>query len=151
MPVLWIRAKQEGMILAVITDLVVPARLDAIPEVSLEIERVMNSAGFSSEQIPDMQLAIEEAITNTICYGYNGGTGSISIHFDVGPDHMVVVITDNAPAFDPLSVPDPDISSSLEERRTGGLGIYLIRRVTDAVEYRYDQGKNILTLTKKMR
>jgi anti-sigma regulatory factor (Ser/Thr protein kinase) len=144
-----VRAKREGEILAVITDFVIPARFEAIPDISLEIEHFMHNAGFSDQQVLDMQLAIEEAVTNTISHGYRGSTGSISIHCEAGDDRLTVMITDDAPAFDPLSVPDPDISSSIGERRTGGLGIYLIRRVTDAVEYRYEQGKNILVLIKK--
>jgi anti-sigma regulatory factor (Ser/Thr protein kinase) len=109
----------------------------------------MRDAGFSDQQILDMQLAIEEAITNSITHGYHGSPGTITVHGEAGPDLLTVEITDYAPAFDPLTMPNPDVTSSLEERRTGGLGIYLIRRVTDTVAYRYEQGKNILTLTKR--
>jgi len=131
------------------TEILIPARLDAVPGLSLEIEHFMHDAGYADSQILDIQLAIEESVTNSILHGYRGQPGQISVHCDILPEYMTVIITDNAPAFDPLGMPDPDITSSLEERKAGGLGIYLIRRVTDGVSYRYDKGKNILTLIKK--
>jgi serine/threonine-protein kinase RsbW len=131
------------------SDIIIPARIESVPGVSLEIEQFMRVAGFSDKQILDMQLAIEEAVTNSIRHGYRGSPGLITIHTEDGPDALNVEITDHAPPFDPLAMPDPDITSSLEERRVGGLGIHLIRQVTDTVTYRYEQGKNILTLTKK--
>ncbi|HVP95964.1 ATP-binding protein [Methanoregula sp.] len=137
------------MTLVATNEILIPARLDAVPGLSLEIERFMHEAGFSDSQVLDMQLAIEESVTNSIRHGYRGHSGQITIHCEIVPENMTVIITDDAPAFDPLVMPDPDVTSSLEERKAGGLGIYLIRRVTDAVTYRYDQGKNILTLIKK--
>jgi serine/threonine-protein kinase RsbW len=109
----------------------------------------MRTAGFGDDQVLDMQLAIEEAITNTIQHGYRGNPGSVTIHTDVGPDLMIVEIADDAPGFDPLLVPKPDVTSALEDRDIGGLGVFLIRQVTDSVTYRYEQGKNVLTLMKK--
>ena len=137
------------VILSATSHIVIPAQLDAVPGVALEIEQFMKAAGFSDQQVLDMQLAVEEVITNTIRHGYCGSPGTITIHGKAGPDLLTVEITDHAPAFNPLCTPDPDITLSLEKRKTGGLGVYLIRRVTDTVEYRYEPGKNILTLTKK--
>jgi len=57
---------------------------------------------------------------------------------------------DAAPRFDPLSVPEPDLDSDLENRRIGGLGIFLIRQLMDEVSYRYKDWKNILVLIKRM-
>ncbi len=111
----------------------------------------MRTAGFCDEEILDMQLAVEEGISNTIRHGYRGNPGSITIHCDAGPDFMTVEIADDAPAFDPLEAPDPDITASLDDRDIGGLGIFLVRRVTDAVAYRYERGRNILSLMKKRK
>ncbi|MGA2161837.1 MAG: ATP-binding protein [Methanoregula sp.] len=130
-------------------NLVIPALLDEIPGVSFELEQCMRSSGFSDEQILDLQLAVEEAITNIIVHGYAGTPGTIAIRCRAGPDEAIVEIFDNAPAFDPLQVPEPDTSTDLDDREIGGLGIFLTRQVTDAVMYRYEQGQNILTLTKK--
>jgi len=58
-------------------------------------------------------------------------------------------VTDSAPAFDPLSLPDPELDGDIEDRKIGGLGIYLVRQVMDTISYRYENGKNILTLEKR--
>ena len=131
--------------------IVIPALLDAIPGVSFELEQYLRSSGFSDEQILDLQLAVEEVITNTIMHGYAGTTGTIAICCRAGQDEVTVQISDDAPAFDPLQVPEPDTSANLDDREIGGLGIFLIRKVTDNATYRYEKAKNILTLTKKRR
>ena len=109
----------------------------------------MQSMGFSDDQILDLQLAVEEAITNVIKHGYEETPGTIAIRCTAGDDEIAIEISDNAPAFDPLGVPEPDTSADIDQRGIGGLGIFLIRRVTDSATYRYEQDKNILTLTKK--
>jgi serine/threonine-protein kinase RsbW len=130
-------------------DLTIPAILDEIPIVSFELEQCMRSSDFSDEQILDLQLAVEEAITNIVLHGYAGTPGTLSICCRAGPDEVIVEISDTAPAFDPLRVPEPDTAADLEDREVGGLGIFLIRKVTDSATYRYEKAKNILTLTKK--
>jgi anti-sigma regulatory factor (Ser/Thr protein kinase) len=60
-----------------------------------------------------------------------------------------VQIEDAAPPFDPLSLPEPDLTVDLEERQVGGLGIFLIRQVMDEIVYRHENGKNILVLVKR--
>ena len=140
---------QRGVNLSAVTDIAIPARLDAVPGVAGAIEQFMREAGFSDPAILDIQLALEEAITNTIRHGYRGDPGTITLRGRVSEGLLIVEITDNAPPFNPLTMPDPDITSPLEEREVGGLGIYLIRQVTDGVSYRFEQGKNILTISKR--
>ena len=111
----------------------------------------MKEAGFDLHDVLDIQLAIEESVTNTIRHGYCGTPGPIIIHGEAGPDMLIINITDQAPEFNPLCVPVPDTTSPLEERKIGGLGVHLIRQVTDSVSYQYQQGKNILTLIKKRK
>jgi serine/threonine-protein kinase RsbW len=130
-------------------DLTIPAHLDEIPGVSFELEQCMRSSGFSDEQILDLQLGVEEAITNIIVHGYAGSPGTITICCRAGPDEVIVEISDDAPAFNLLQAPEPDTSADLDDRKIGGLGIFLIRKVTDSATYRYEEAKNILILTKK--
>ncbi|MGB8308718.1 MAG: ATP-binding protein [Methanoregula sp.] len=137
------------MILAATADMVIPARFDAMPAVAHEIEQFMQLAGFCDQAVLDIQLAVEEIITNIIRHGFCGSPGLISIHSIADTDLLTVEIVDEAPPFNPLTVPDPDITSSIAERKTGGLGIYLVRQVTDTVTYRYEDEKNILIFTKK--
>jgi len=120
-----------------------------IPGVSARLEELMEASGFAPEAILDTQLAVEEAITNIIGHGYKRPDGEIQVICSGMSDAIEIRIVDSAPPFDPLSLPEPDLSSTVSERRIGGLGIYLIRRVMDGFLYRYEDGKNILTLIKK--
>ena len=120
-----------------------------IPKVSTWLEEAMQQNGFSDEETLDTQLAVEEAVTNVIVHGYKttGGIVAISLRFVSGDMH--ITITDSALPFNPLSLPDPDVEADVNERRIGGLGVYLIRQVMDDIEYQFVDGKNILSLTKK--
>ena len=57
---------------------------------------------------------------------------------------------DQGVPFDPLKKPDPDITLSVEERQIGGLGIFIVKKTMDSVSYAYENGKNILTMIKKI-
>ena len=127
----------------------IPAELEQIQKVSEKIEQCMKSHGWGEDAVLDVQLAVEEAVTNSILHGYDGTSGTIAIRIETTPHYITVEVADDAPAFDPLSVPDPDIDADLEDRQIGGLGIFLIRRVMDEVTYRFDGKRNILVLVKK--
>ncbi|MDT8357899.1 MAG: ATP-binding protein [Methanomicrobiaceae archaeon] len=131
------------------TRVVIRAGIDEIPRVSAVMEEAMRECTFPDDAILDLQLAVEEAITNIILHGYQGASGEVEIEIQVTEKIAKVRIMDQAPPFDPLSVPDPDRISELSERRTGGLGIYLMRQVADEVSYQFTEGRNILTIMKK--
>ena len=128
--------------------MIIGSDIAEIPEVSAWLEEVMRGSGFTEEAILDTQLAVEEAITNVIVHGYKESGGEVVITCHVNSDRMEVEIADSASRFDPLSMPVPDLDGSIEERRIGGLGVFLIRQVMDGVSYRYENGKNILLMTK---
>jgi len=122
-----------------------------IPKVSLALDRALRAHSFSEEEILDTQLAVEEAITNVIVHGYEQITGKIVITCRTTHGLAEVQIEDFAPPFDPLSIPEPDITEAIEDRKIGGLGIFLIRQVMDDIVYRYENGKNILVMVKKKK
>ena len=127
----------------------IDADIHAIPAVSLALDKTMHSYGFSDEEILDTQLAVEEAITNVIVHGYAKNPGKIQIIFRTSGNHAEILIEDTAPPFNPLLIPEPSITENVEDRKIGGLGIFLIRQVIDEISYRYENGKNILVLVKK--
>jgi serine/threonine-protein kinase RsbW len=120
-----------------------------IPAVSARLEEGMGSCGFSPEEVLDTQLAVEEVITNIIVHGYRGPGSEIHLSGHFTRDRIEIRITDSAPRFDPLSIPEPDLDADIDERRIGGLGIYLVRQVMDNISYRYENGKNVLTMEKR--
>ena len=129
----------------------IDADIHAIPKISLAIDKTMRDHAFSDEEILDTQLAVEEAITNVIVHGYARGKGEIMITCRTTHGTVEVQIRDTAPAFNPLSIPEPDITEDIEDRKIGGLGVFLLRQVMDDIIYRYEDGKNILVLVKKRK
>lgn len=97
----------------------------------------------------DVRLALEEAVSNTIKYGYEDQQGHI-IHVRAGLERkdLFLEIEDDAKAFNPLEAPGPDLSLPVEEKPIGRLGIYLMRTVMDQVDYKRTATKNILRMTK---
>jgi serine/threonine-protein kinase RsbW len=120
-----------------------------IPSISDSLEEVMHTHGFSSEDILDTQLAVEEIITNIINHGYKNAGGEIVIYCRINGNQTEVRIRDDAPRFDPLSLPEPELDGTIENRKIGGLGIFLVRQVMDEISYRYENGQNILVMIKK--
>jgi serine phosphatase RsbU (regulator of sigma subunit)/anti-sigma regulatory factor (Ser/Thr protein kinase) len=104
--------------------------------------------GFSAEQVNKIQLACEEALVNVINYAYPGKEGDLEIRVENKPNGMDIILSDSGIAFDPLSLPDPDITAPMEKRRIGGLGIFMMKKIMDSVAYRRENGRNILTMTK---
>ncbi len=100
--------------------------------------------------IPDILQAVDESATNIIVHGYRGRPGQIDIDVKREGNFLVVRLRDQATPFDPTTVPDPDVTLPLDERPIGGLGVYLTRRLMDAMTHRVTpQGGNELTLAKK--
>jgi serine/threonine-protein kinase RsbW len=126
----------------------VHSRDEEIPRVSQELERIMSRAGFSGKQILDMQLAVEEAFINIVRHGYHGAYGAILITIDFVEGRLTVTMEDDAPPFDPMRFQEPDFSADLEQRPVGGLGIHLMRSLSDEMRYEYKNGKNRLMLIK---
>jgi serine/threonine-protein kinase RsbW len=123
--------------------------IDEIQEISSCLDAVMRAHGFPEDDILDTQLAVEEAITNIIMHGYQDARGEITVSCRADNGIVEVRLEDQAVPFDPLALPEPDLAGDIEERKVGGLGIFLIRQVMDEIRYRFKEGKNILVLIKR--
>lgn len=123
--------------------------ISRLPDVAARLEDLLAASGFSSDAIFDIQLAVEEVLTNVITHGYRGGPGEIRIQGRISGDGAEIGISDTAPPFDPLALPEPDLSGDLAGRPAGGLGIFLLRQVVDDARYRREGERNVLTLFKK--
>lgn len=104
-----------------------------------------------SEKIKNqIALVIDEVFSNIVFYAYNPETGGAKVRIAVESDDIILEFEDRGAPFDPLAVEDPDISLPAEERGTGGLGILMVKRLMDSVEYRREGNKNILTIKKRL-
>ena len=134
------------------TQLAIPLK-NQIPEIERVheiVERLSLEHGWDTRLQFDLNLALEEVLANIIYYGYDDQREhEILIRVSIGSEELTVEIEDDGHEFNPLDQPAPDLAKPLEERQAGGLGIFLVRKVIDHVEYRREKGKNILTLKKK--
>ncbi len=98
----------------------------------------------------DLVLAVNEAVTNSLLHGYDGQPGMVVICVEADGDDLAVRLIDDAPPFDPTSVPPPDITLPLEDRPLGGLGVHMMRQLSDELTYRFTEtGENELTFVKR--
>ena len=110
-------------------------------------------AGMDEEEVFDVQMAVDEACTNTMQHGYEGREdGELRICCFVEGRDFVVRITDQGKPFAPDDVVAPDLSKPLEMREAGGLGLFFMRQLMDAVEFRpVPEGGNELIMRKRRR
>lgn len=99
-----------------------------------------------------IRLSIEEAVENVVRYAYEGGLGWIEVGTDLDPEGVMltVMLRDAGVPFNPLDKADPDINAPVEDRQIGGLGIFLCKQLMDHIEYKYEDGCNILIMKKKV-
>ena len=104
------------------------------------------------EVLADMQVALDEVLTNIISYAYNDkAQHEIRIRFQVSGDMLEAVIEDDGASFDPLAIPAPGVSAPLRERRVGGVGIHFVRSLMDHVAYVRAGERNRLVLRKRFK
>ena len=110
-------------------------------------------AGFNDSDIYAVQLAADEACSNIIEHAYgNDDTGLLECSYSFDGEYLVLTFKDYGCFFDPTSVSDPDLTSSLEQRQIGGLGLFLIKNLMDDVQYEsHGEAGNVLILKKRLR
>ena len=132
--------------------LVVPARVDQLDEVTSFVLDKLDAFGCPKKTQLQIRLAIEEIFVNISSYAYHPEEGMAEIRCEVLDDPMRVIIQflDGGTPFDPLAREDADTSEEALMAREGGLGILLVKDMMDDVQYTYEDGKNILTIVKKL-
>lgn len=131
--------------------LTLDASLDALAAVSDFVVEQARAVGLDEHAVWEVQLAVDEAATNVIQHSYAKARGPITISTNVVDGAFEITVCDRGKPFDPTKVPEPDLTSPLEERKTGGLGLYLMRKLMDRVEFRFEEGENILVMAKRIQ
>ncbi len=121
--------------------------LEAIGEATAFVEQELETAGVPMKIITWMNIAVDEIVSNIARYS---GANNATLGVSVGDGRVTLRFADNGRPYDPTGKPDPDTTLSLEEREIGGLGIFMVKKSMDTVEYEYHDGLNILTLTKQI-
>lgn len=94
-------------------------------------------------------IVVDEIFSNIARYAYNPKVGGATVRIAVS-DVITIEFEDSGIAYDPLSGDEPDVTLSDEDREIGGLGLFMVKKLMDSVEYRRDGSKNILTIKKKL-
>lgn len=112
-----------------------------------EIVMLGEKEGWPPKLVYTVNLVLEELEVNALTHGRANGLEAYEITIDSQPESVVVELSDDGPAFNPLTdAPLPDLDSPLESRPIGGLGIYLIKTMVDEISYRRETDRNYLTL-----
>lgn len=130
----------------------VTADISQLDQVLAFADAILEEAGCSPKAQMQIDVAIEEIFVNIAHYAYPSGNGEATIYMEEDASSKTVQITfeDEGIPYDPLKNEDPDITLSAEERPIGGLGIFMVKKSMDDVSYEYSDGKNRLTIKKKI-
>lgn len=133
-------------------ELTVQAVLENIPTVTAFIDEQLEALDCPMKAQMKIDVAIDELFGNIAHYAYGEATGDATVKFVFDEaTHMVsITFIDSGVPFNPLEKPDPDVTLSVEERGIGGLGIFMVKKSMDDVQYSYDNGFNILTIYKRI-
>ncbi len=132
--------------------LVFPASFEQLDAIREFVGQAARDAEMSETEICAVQMAVDEACSNIIEHAYHGRTGEIEVTSDFRDETLTIILRDHGDSFDPDSVPQPDLTSNLEDRQVGGLGVYLMRHLMDEVRYEQRAGAgNVLFLVKRRR
>ena len=127
------------------------AKFEYLDEISEFVGEVARAGGFGSRDIYNIQLAADEAVSNIIEHAYEGvKNGVLEISCGVKDGAITIVMVDYGKSFDSSAIPLPDFKADLSERKIGGLGIFLMRKLMDEVHYESRRDKsNVLTMIKR--
>ena len=129
---------------------VFPARKDALDTVISFVEEELEKIDCPMKAVMQISVCTEEMFINVASYAYTHEEGAITLSVNAEPGAVSVTLTDSGVPFDPLSAKTPDITLSAEDRKIGGLGIYMVKQSMDHVTYQRKDGKNIFTMTKNI-
>ena len=128
-----------------------PARIEHLEEIVDFVLATLRENGIAERITSDLHLAVDEACTNCCSYAYPAGRGGdVELTVRISPEEVAVIIRDWGEPFNPLKAAAPDLSLDLDDRPIGGLGIFLLKKFSDRVEYRREEGANVLTIVKKI-
>ncbi|MDQ3127636.1 MAG: ATP-binding protein, partial [Chloroflexota bacterium] len=130
----------------------IEAGVDHLAAVRAFVRQQAAAAGADDETTADLVQAVDELVCNVVEHGYAGRPGRIEVASLQTADDLAFRIRDDAPTFDPRTVPEPPLDLPLAQRRLGGMGVHLARDLTDGFDHRIlPTGGNEVTVRKRLR
>ncbi|MBQ5499017.1 MAG: ATP-binding protein [Treponema sp.] len=135
-----------------VKELTLEAKVANLQQVLDFVDENLTSMRCPMKILMQIDVAVEEIFVNVASYAYTPNTGSVTIRMDLQEKPRAVVITfiDSGIPYNPLAKEDPDVSLSAEERSIGGLGIFMVKKTMDKMEYEYTDQKNVLKMYKNI-
>ena len=121
-----------------------------LPALTRFLKEFWSAAGLPPADLMKFELALEEVFMNVVMHGSPGAGTRIDVSVILCDGGLTLTVEDDGPAFDPLLLPVPNVAASLEERKVGGLGVFLVRQMMDAVRYQRVAARNQLRMTKRL-
>lgn len=128
-------------------ELVIDATTENLDAVLDFINSELEENGCSTKLQTQIAIAVEEIFVNIAHYAYNPDVGGAAIRVKID-DEITIEFEDKGAPYNPLEKADPDVTAGADEREIGGLGIFMVKKIMDAVEYRHESGKNVLVIRK---
>jgi serine/threonine-protein kinase RsbW len=126
------------------------ARFEYLDEIREFVGNIARRNGFNDKEVYNIQLAADEAASNIIEHAYEGESdASLFMTCDMKGGEIVITMRDTGKPFNPSLVKEPNLKADLSERQIGGLGVYLMRKLMDNVQYESTRAGNLLTMTKR--
>ncbi len=130
----------------------VPCDVDGVEEAAESVRSFLTGLGVAKKPASDVFVVLDEVLSNKVKFGWSaGGEHAVDLEVVAGKDAVTVEFVDDGDPFDPLIAADPDVTSSLAERQVGGLGLYLVKRLSSAQRYARTGATNRLVVTKRVR
>lgn len=117
----------------------------------VSLERIALSWGLSKRQLFEINILIEEICANNLEHVAPGTIDFVGIALHLEKDTLSITITDHGPQFDPTKTTDPNVNLPIEERKVGGLGLYLVKHFADTISYTRKKNSNIIYIEKKLK
>lgn len=130
----------------------VDAKIENVPVITDFINEQLESMDCSMKSQMQIDIAIDELFSNISFYAYNGkeGTATVGIEFTANPVTARISFTDSGIPYNPLEQEDPDVELSAEDRKIGGLGIFMVKKTMDNITYQRVNDQNVLTIEKNL-
>jgi serine/threonine-protein kinase RsbW len=127
--------------------LTLPAKTESLGAVTRFVRQGARGANLPEARMDELDLLVEEIFMNIVRHSYPmNASGIVSVMYSVsGPEELTVEFGDQGIAFDPLAIDPPELAPDLDQRRAGGLGVFLLKEFADSLSYRHEQGWNRLT------
>lgn len=129
-----------------------PADITLIEQMSKPIISALEQVKAEHKKIYQINLVLEEILVNISKYAYPNNKGVVDISYEISDDHknIKVIIKDKGKEFNPLEKDDPDLSTSAQDRKIGGLGIFIVKNLVDDIRYQRLNNENVLEFIKQL-